>query len=340
MEFCYYFNNWFHFLATPSKAGLGYITPFTEFYYNKDKEKRYDENKAFYFLNEFQVNGEKVIFNWLTDFVEERGKFMDTPSPEARKAVDEWVNDPATHINDFEMPVGGYTTFNEFFTRQLRPGARPVAAVEDDSVIVAPADSELNMIDSVLTADEELDIKGHYNLNVQKLLNEYYTWNRFVGGTALSCVLLPANYHHFHAPVSGTLVHSELVHGIFFGLEDAPEWFHNGNVGASDADFNVFGEFQRRIFVFETNGFGQVAMVAVGLNTISGIGFEMSSVHAHGKFQAIDPENPPKVYKGEKLGYFRYGGSLNILLFEPGVFPGIEVHQGQRIGTLNQPSSG
>ncbi len=34
MEFCYYFNNWFHFLATPSKAGLGFISPFTEFYYN------------------------------------------------------------------------------------------------------------------------------------------------------------------------------------------------------------------------------------------------------------------------------------------------------------------
>lgn len=330
LAFCDYFNNWFHFLATPSKVGLGFIMHFTEFYYNNEQ--------AAYFLNTFKVDDKPVIYNWTVKFVMARGKFMDTPSLEALEAITEWVNDPATHIEDFQVPSGGFRTFNAFFTRELKPGARSVSAPEDDSVIVAPADSELNMIDSALTGETVFETKGHHKLNVKQLLNDYYSWDRFIGGTALSCVLLPSDYHHYHAPVTGKLVHYEEAGKVYFGLEEAPAWFHDGNVGASDADFSVFEQFHRAIFIFQTEKFGQVAMVAVGLNTISKIGADMSSINTVSKYKKIDDQTPRLVYKGEQLGHFKYGGSLNILLFEPGVFQGVKVHQGQRIGTLSRPS--
>lgn len=327
-DFANYFNNWYHFLAKPG-AGLGYIVPFTYFYF--------DNPDAFAFLNTLQVDGKKVIFDWTVKFVQKRGEFMDTPSPEADKAIHAWVSNPATHIDDFIMPDTGYKTFNEFFTRQIRPGARPVAAVDDDSVAVAPADSELNMINAALGAETRIATKGSQELSVPKLLSNFEHPEKFYGGTVLSCVLLPSNYHHYHAPVTGQMVHAEIVPGIYFGIEDAPTWFHNGNVGDSDSDFTIFEQFHRGVFVIRTDKYGDVAMVPVGLNTISSVVFDMSSVILHEKYSDVSEANPVPVYKGDELGYFKYGGSLNILLFQKGVFEGVEVHQGQRIGTLTEP---
>ncbi|MCK5145600.1 phosphatidylserine decarboxylase [bacterium] len=331
-DFYYYFNNWYDFLATPTEAGLGFIEPFTQLYYKNDK--------AFDFLNTFEIDGEKVIFDWTVKFIVARGKFMDTPGPVVSKAIEEWVKDPATHIKDYIMPPEGYQTFNEFFTRQLRPGARPVADVADDAIVVASADSELNMIDSALVEDSKIKTKGHQKLGVKELLNEHPSWKRFLGGTAISCVLLPSDYHNYHAPVTGKLIHHEIVPGIYNGVKDAPEWFHNGNVGSSDGDFSIFEQFHRGFFIFETKNFGHVAMVVVGLNTISKIGFEMNSVNTLKYFMNVSPEKPEWVYKGKRLGYFKYGGSLNILLFEQGAFQGIKVLQGQRIGKLAEPNRG
>ena len=326
-EFCYYFHHWLYFLATPTKEGLGFIEPFTHLYY--------DNPKAFHFLNTLKVDGKKVIFNWTVKFIETRGAFMDKKNDkDVLEAINEWVKDPNTHIEDYIMPGSGYKTFNDFFSRELRPGARPIADVGDDSVVVSPADSVINMINTKLTKDSGIPLKANKKIGVKALLNHHPSWKKFIGGTALSCVLLPADYHHYHAPVTGKLVHYEEVNGIYNGIPDAPEWFHDGNVGASDANFSIFELFHRGVFIFETDEFGYVAMVAVGLNTISRIEFEMKSVNTIEKYKKASIEKPVWVPKGTKLGGFKYGGSLNILLFEPGVYSAHSVHQGQRIGGM------
>jgi phosphatidylserine decarboxylase len=92
-DFCHYFNNWYDFLATPTKAGLGFIEPFTQFYY--------DNEKAFNFLNTFEIDGKKVIFDWTVKFIKARGDFMDTPSPEVTDAIQEWIEDPATNRTSY-----------------------------------------------------------------------------------------------------------------------------------------------------------------------------------------------------------------------------------------------
>ena len=143
-EFCYYFHHWLYFLATPEKEGLGFIEPFTHFYY--------DNREAFYFLNTLEYNGEKVIFDWTVKFIETRGAFMDEkPNKAVLKAIDAWVTDPSTHMEYYIVPAGGYKTFNEFFSRELKDGARPIADKGDDSVVVSPADSVINMLNTELT---------------------------------------------------------------------------------------------------------------------------------------------------------------------------------------------
>lgn len=307
-----FFNNWFSFLPNTSN-GLDSIQYFSWFYY---------KNK--YGLNFVRKDPGRA---WTKKFVDARAVYMN--SPESTDSIGVWMKDPGTHMEEFIIPPNGFQSFNEFFIRRIRPGVRPIDGATDSTVVVSPADALLNMIDSDLTADEKLPIKGRLKLNVEQLLNGSKYADRFIGGTALSCILLPNIYHHYHAPVTGMVIESlENVPGIYFGIEDFPEFFHHGDVGY-DADFSVFEQFHRGYYIIDTKGHGLVGMIPVGLNTISSVVFPE-------KYKKVTDDDPVPVYKGDHLGYFAYGGSLVILLFEPGKFSAVKVLQGQQVGVFNK----
>ncbi len=328
--FINYFKNWFTFLPIPN-GGLGKIIPLTYFYQNNEK--------AYFFLNNFksrrgEVAYSKEIFNWTVKFIKMRGNFMD--SPVSLKYIDQWLKDPATQIEDFIVPEGGFKSFNEFFTRALKPSAnaRPITAPKDDSIVTASADSEINFIESDLTLSTQINVKTR-QLNVRDLLNKSKYAKRFKGGTAVSCVLMPGNYHRYHSPVTGKIVESMEVPGIYNGIIDGEDWFNNFNIGESTTDFSIFEDFHRAYFVFKTKDYGYVALIPVGLNTISAL--HPSVIN---KSSSMVPKGaaPVPVQKGDELGHFAYGGSLNILLFQPGVFSSVNVLMGQRLGKMSKKS--
>jgi phosphatidylserine decarboxylase len=307
-DLCDFFNDWFYFLPD-STNGLEYIEEFTWFYYKNPYGLR--------------TVREEPGLGWTKYFVEERAKYMD--SRDSARIVLKWMMDLSTHMDQFVVPEGGFSSFNQFFVREIKPGARPIDAVTDDSVIVSPADCVLNMINSDLTADSGIPLKGRMKLNIRELLNSSRYVDRFIGGSAVSCILLPTTYHHFHAPVSGMVVESrENVKDLYFGIEDFPSFFNGGNVGYN-ADYSIFERFHHGYFIIRTAKYGSVAMVPVGLNTISSIVFNRN-------YRDVDSEMPVPVYKGKELGHFAYGGSLVILLFEKDRIPSVKVLQGQQIG--------
>ena len=336
--FIEYFEKWFTFLPLPdnvhieneSESGLGYIEPFTYFYRNN--------SKAFFFLNNFKSKtlGEEYtpeIFNWTVKFIRARGEFMD--SPESTEYLKVWLDDPSTKIDQFIVPEGGFKSFNEFFIRQLdlSKKPRPITDKDDDSVLTAPADSEINFIQTNLTLTTQLYVKTR-QINVDELLNSSKFAKYFEGGTAVSCVLMPGSYHRYHSPVNGYIVESDEVPGIYNGVMDGEHWFNKGNIGESTTDFSIFEDFHRAYYIIKTTMFGYVAMIPVGLNTISALSFntlvsEESTLVPPGS-EAV------KISKGDQLGHFAYGGSLNILLFQKGVFQSLSVLMGQRIGQLNE----
>lgn len=328
-DFVAYFDKWFTFLPQPS-SGLGFIVPLTFFYLNNPQ--------GFYFMNKLQSKSDeadeytKEIFNWTVKFIKERGRFMD--SKESTYYLKEWLEFLGPSIKDFIVPEGGYKTFNEFFSRSLNPktNPRPISNPDDDSILVASGDTEINFIESNLTLKTTLPVKTR-EINVSELLNHSKYAKNFVGGTALSCVLMPTNYHRYHAPVSGMLLEGMDVPGIYNGIMDGEHWFNEGNIGESDTNFSIFEDFHRAYFIIQTKDYGCVAMVPVGLNTISAI--HPSVVNHHSSYVAPG-DKPVPVKKGQELGYFAYGGSLNILLFEPGVLGSISVLQGQRIGAMTK----
>lgn len=327
--FVQYFHDWFTFLPTPV-GGLGKIVPFTHFYLNN--------KTAFYFLNQLQSKRSGAteftseIFNWTVDFIKERGRFMN--SPESLQYIKEWIEYPPTKIDDFIVPPDGFKSFNEFFIRELKPSAnaRPISNPNEPNILVSSADAEINFIESELTMTTMLNVKSR-QINVKDLLYDSKYASKFEGGTALSCVLLPGSYHRYHAPVGGDIVESQEVPGIYNGIIDGDDWFNKYNIGESTTDFSIFEDFHRAYFIFKTLEYGYVAMIPVGLNTISALFPSM----VNKKSTMVPPDGTPvPITKGDEVGHFAYGGSLNIVLFQPGVLQAASVLQGQRIGILNR----
>ena len=149
------------------------------------------------------------------------------------------------------------------------------------------------------------------------LANSSYA-EKFIGGTGLRCILTPTDYHHYHAPVNGRVVESrEQVNGVLYGGVPGPAMIDNVT------------NFQRGYYIYETEEFGYVGMVPVGLSTIGSVVFEEP-------YKYITPDAPVNIRKGDRVGHFEYGGSLVILVFEPGRFEELTVAQGSRIGALNK----
>lgn len=228
------------------------------------------------------------------------------------------------HNNEYIVPANGYQSFNQFFTRSLKPNKRPVARADDNSVIVSPVDGMINWIKIDLKADSALPIKGKMTLSLNQMLDRSKFANKFIDGTALSLILLPINYHHFHSPVSGKLVESkENVGHVLFGSQ-LMDFLMTGST-----DFSVFENYKHGYFIIKTKQYGYVAVIPVGLETVGSVIFE-------NRVKNIYSGKEVMVAKGEKLGHFAYGGSMVILLFEKNRMTSLTVQQGQQIGTFSR----
>lgn len=331
-DLCNFFEEWYDWLWTAGpNEGLDYIEKFSWINYRNDYGMAFVTCGA----------GKEMM----QQFTEIQGRQMDARGDRADHLIATWVEQLGTRMDDFEP--GPWQTFNSFFTRGLaNDSVRPIAKPNDNSVVVAPTDCVINMIVDSLTDDTLIPVKS-VAMNVKQLLNDSEYAKKFVagrdtqgqivpGGTAVSCVLMPDTYHWYHAPVAGEVVESqEDVPGILYGMRDFPELLNNGNVGYG-FDYQMFTKFHRGYLIFKTeftDPLGDkhttyVGMVTVGLNSIG-------SVNYLKEFKDVG-ETPVPVTKGEKIGNFMYGGSLNILLFEYGRFPALQLHMGQRIGTLEQ----
>jgi phosphatidylserine decarboxylase len=302
---------------------------------------------------------------FMKDFTVQRGEFMWSPASTAM--IEQWVADPRIEIEDYQKTEAGeYSSFNDFFARQItvdeetqtipsRPATMPLSEYpERDYIVVAPTDCVMNALVQVLVSDTDivrqtlenplqyntvLDVKG-IPLRMDRLLGSLDDdlKQEFVGGTGLSCVLMPNTYHHFHAPVNGTIVHSEVVAGDTFGIFDFPNWAPtDGNVGRAGTDFGQYEVFQRGVIVIEVKYqdvdgnelTGYVASIPVGLATIGSVVLD----------DAVEPGL--EVTRGfTRLGNFYYGGSLDILLFSEGLASAaVQTRLGNQIAVFDVGSS-
>lgn len=193
-----------------------------------------------------------------------------------------------------------YPTFNDFFYRKLQPGSRPNDAPNDRKVIVSPADCRCTTFETVDKATE-LWIKGR-NFTLPKLFNGNFDnlqdSDLFQPDKCSLGIfrLAPQDYHRFHSPIDGRVKTIKFIEGEYYTV----------NPMAIRSDLDVFGENVRVLIAIETEDFGTVIMIAVGAMMVG------STV--------LSVKENDTIKRGDEVGYFKFGGSTIILLFERSKF--------------------
>uniref|UniRef100_A0A1J3GCL2 Phosphatidylserine decarboxylase proenzyme 2 n=1 Tax=Noccaea caerulescens TaxID=107243 RepID=A0A1J3GCL2_NOCCA len=232
--------------------------------------------------------GAKEILQRLS---EKQGKKMN--SVESAQKIPTFLEFFKDQINMAEVkyPLQHFKTFNEFFIRELKPGARPIASRNRDDVAVCGADCRLMAFQSVEDSTR-FWIKGR-KFSIRGLLGKNVNPNAFLDGSLVIFRLAPQDYHRFHVPVSGVIEKFEDVSGSLYTVNP---------IAVNSKYCNVFTENKRTVAIISTLEFGKVAFVAIGATMVGSINF----VRKEGDH----------VKKGDELGYFSFGGSTVICVFE------------------------
>lgn len=210
--------------------------------------------------------------------------------PVSANRVLPFVVDYDLDAEEFDKPATAYRTFNEFFYRTLRPGARPIAPGDD--VAVFPADGRHLAYQDVDAADG-FYIKGK-KFTMTELLGTEELGREFAGGSMVISRLCPVDYHRFHFPVAGTPGEARLING----------WLYSVSPVALRLNPGYLVENKRMVTIIETERFGRVAQLEVGATMVGSI------------LQSYVPGRP--VAKGDEKGLFAFGGSCVITLFARG----------------------
>lgn len=216
------------------------------------------------------------------------GSRMDAPASRAKIAPFLATYDVDT--SEFADPPDSYRTFNEFFYRKLRPQARPIAPGEN--VITFPADGRHLVLPDV-AACTDFFIKGT-RFDLPALLRDADLAARFAHGSMLISRLCPVDYHRFHFPCAGTPGPSRLINGPLYSVSPI----------ALRQRASIHWENKREITLLRTPALGDVLLLEVGATCVGSI------------IQTYTPGSP--IEKGAEKGYFRFGGSCFITIFEPG----------------------
>ena len=243
--------------------------------------------------------------DWLRDFVEAWGAFLDTEDSWNDEVYQQFRADPRFNLDNgwYESPEN-WETFNEFFGRRLRsPGVRPIT--EGESVVVSPADS-------VPMGSWEIDGDGRFPGDLRLKSVEYHEvsdlladdseyGDAFAGGTFTHTFLNVHDYHRYHFPVGGTVVETAIIRDNV-----AMEVGWNTDEQAYEPVSSVGWQFcqTRGYALVDTGEYGLVACLPIGMAHVSSVTFE-DDVQVGETFE-----------KGDPLGAFYFGGSDFVLLFQ------------------------
>jgi len=191
--------------------------------------------------------------------------------------------------DEFELSIEQFSSFNDFFVRKLKPEARPVDA--DPEGLVLPADGRYRVYERVDLATDIAVKGGHFRLDC--LLNDREMARRYEGGSLVMVRLAPPDYHRFHFPASGVATVARPIRG----------WLYSVNPWAVQRFPQILWQNKRQVTQLSTELFGEIAMVAIGATCVGTI---------------VETYEAGPVVKGQEKGYFEFGGSAMVLLFEPG----------------------
>jgi len=213
---------------------------------------------------------------------------MDRPASRAR--VRPFIREFGVDTGEFADAPESFATFNEFFHRRLKPGARPLEGGEDSAVF--PADGrhlgfpDVSRVDGVFVKGQHFDLPA--------LLGDAELAASYAQGTLVLSRLCPVDYHRFHFPVAGVPGEPRLLNGPLYSV----------NPMALRRNLAYLWQNRRMLTALETERFGRVLLIEIGATNVGSI------------VQTFSPGQP--VARGAEKGFFKFGGSSTITLFQPG----------------------
>ena len=258
------------------------------------------------------------VYAWLTDYNNTWKDYLDTEDSWKEEYYQMLFTDPTWNLDKgwYESP-DNWKSFNDFFARRLSSDdARPIADPDDDSVVIAPADSlpqgtwqiseEGTFYADPIKREDGVVIKDSTFISVDQLIGEEGAEfaENFYGGTLTHTYLNYDDYHRYHFPVSGTVKavyvvpYANAVGGVVY-------WDAETELYVLESNSLSWQSCETRgCVIIDTEEYGLVAVIPVGMGQVSSVNFEDSV-----KVGA-------KVKKGDPLGYFLFGGSDCVMLFE------------------------
>ncbi|MEU3354591.1 phosphatidylserine decarboxylase [Streptomyces sp. NPDC037389] len=333
---------------------LGYLGKFSRWAPRQDpgeawssggngQQEVYDRLCHFYYLVDQEVGG-KIVQNdtwfkdWLVRYADAWGSFLDTTASFSEEQLVSFKLAPRYRVEDSMVgdkpnEPSGWLTFNQFFARELNPGLRPITDPTDNRTVAMPADCVYKMRYPI-KEDSSIDPTAgplrlkltHEVTSIPQLLSDRSAYGEsFAGGTFVHYFLTPYSYHRFHTPVAGEVKECFPIQGKVY-LDVTIDG--NGQFDAPDSSADGYEFTQARgVIVIDTadspyGDVGLVAVVPVGMAQVSSVHMTMTK-----------PSQAPKdaqVPKGEEFGYFLFGGSDIILLFQKDKAPNINTDDGYR----------
>ncbi|MDC0887428.1 archaetidylserine decarboxylase [Altererythrobacter sp.] len=250
-------------------------------------------------------------FIWLQHMVPQHGlsklagSFAASTSPWLRdRLIRRFVTTYDVDMSEADRSIGEYTSFNDFFTRALKPGARPLA--EAETHVLCPADGAISQLGAIKDG-RIFQAKGHDYTAAELLGGDEALAEKFRNGDFATIYLSPRDYHRVHMPITGRLESTTYVPGDLFSV--------NGTTAENVP--GLFARNERLSCVFDTE-LGSVASVMVGAMIVAGIATVWGGqVAPHGKAVVRAEHDDLALDAGAEMGRFLLGSTV-ILLFKEG----------------------
>jgi phosphatidylserine decarboxylase len=248
------------------------------------------------------------------------------PPSVLRRLIKGYIRAYRVDMSEVAEPIESFATFNHFFTRRLRDGARPIA--REAGAVVAPADSRVSAIGSLPHPRGTLDqIKGR-SYTIEALLGSAEDAAAFAAGVHSTLYLSPSMYHRVHSPVDGRIVSWRYIPGRLYPVNRLAVRHVPG----------LFAVNERVSVLIESKDHGRVAVVLVGAANVGRISLAFTSLvtNTGGPPVHETPATPIPIARGDELGAFNLGSTVVLLLADPRLAPAPGVVLGDLV-RMGQP---
>jgi phosphatidylserine decarboxylase len=198
--------------------------------------------------------------------------------------------------------IASYATFNDFFTRALKPGARPLA----DAPLICPVDGAISQVGHI-QGDQIFQAKGQNFTTTALVGGDAQLAARFQHGLFANLYLSPKDYHRIHMPADGRLVRMVHVPGELFSV----------NPTTARGVPGLFARNERVVCVFDNDALGRWVLVLVGATIVGSMATTWHGViNRGGPVREWDyPQGQVSLNQGDEMGRFLLGSTV-VMLFE------------------------